>query len=80
MSLPEATMTLRTSMRMETSLQKSLTSTAPRVLFLSRRAGLQGRMDLMGRGGRVAEDVVAVVVGRVRVPVHLRAAAIGKVA
>jgi hypothetical protein len=78
--LPGVKMTLRTSTMRVTSLQRSLTSTAPRVLFLSRRAGLRGRMDLVGRGGRVAEDVAAVVVGRVRVPVRLRAAAIGKVA
>jgi len=79
MSLPEAMMTLRTSTMMVTSLQKNLTSTAPRVLFLFKRAGLRGPMGLVGRGGRVEEGVVAVVVGRVRVPVRLRAAAIGKV-
>ena len=65
---------------MVTSQRTSLTSTAPRVLFLFKRAGFQGRMGLVGRGGRVEEGVVAVVVGRVRVPVRLRAAAIGKVA
>ena len=79
--LAEAMMTLRTSTMMVTSLQKNLTSTAPRVLFLFKQAGLRGPMDLAGRGGRVAEGVVAVVVGRaVRVPVRLRAAAIGKIA
>ena len=79
--LAEAMMTLRTSTMMVTSQRTSLTSTAPRVLFLFKRAGLRGPMGLVGRGGRVAEGVVAVVVGRaVRVPVRLRAAAIGKVA
>jgi hypothetical protein len=63
---------------MVTSLHKSLTSTVPRV-FLSRQAVLLGRTDLVGRGGRVAEGVVAVVVGQaVWVPVLLRAAVIGK--
>jgi hypothetical protein len=80
--LPGVMMTLRTSTTTVTSPQKNLTSTVRRALFLSRRAGHRGRMDLVGRGGRVAEGVVAAVVGRVRVPVpvRLRAAAIGKVA
>ena len=76
----EATMTGRTSTRMVTSRRTSLTSTVQRALFRSKLAVRRGRMDLVGRGGLVAEGVAVAVVGRARVPVRvrLRAAAIGK--
>jgi hypothetical protein len=78
-TLRGATKTVRTSTKMVTSRRTNLTSTVRRVLFQSRRAEHLVLTDLADRDGRVAEGVVAAVVGQALVPVPLRAAAIGKV-
>src|SRR5271163_2860839 len=71
------TMTAMISTTMVTSPRTSQTLIALMVLFLFRQAEAREEMLLAGRGGRAAEDAVAVVAGRVvRVPVHLRVAAI----
>jgi hypothetical protein len=69
-------MTATTSTMTVTSPRTSLTLIALMALSLFRQAAVRERMLLAARGGRVAEDAVAVAAGRVvRAPVHLRVAA-----
>ena len=78
---PGARMMGRSSTTKAMRRRTSLTSIVPMAQFLCRLAQLRGRMDLVVRGGLVAEDAAAAVVGRDRdrVLALLRAGVIGRV-
>jgi hypothetical protein len=66
------------SMTTEKSQPTSLTLTALMALFLFRQVQVREQLALADRDARVAEDAVVGGAGRARVPVHLRAAVIGR--